>query len=159
MVAREGAALSESNVRAGGRRDVLWVERYGELVRHRVVFGSMPREVVAPVGAELEESRLAGWVRYQRRRETRGVMSAWQRDLLAQVPGFSWDPLEDQWRLVCVQLAEFLEVEHRMPRYRSTSDLEHSLAAWVHKQRFLHRRGVLPTRRVVALERLQFRIL
>lgn len=86
-------------------------------------------------------------------------MLAWQRHLLSQIPDFYWDPLEEQWGRACAQLAEFLENENRMPRYRSTVDSERALAAWVHKQRHLHRRGVLAAHRVTALRAMPFRIL
>ena len=107
MAARKGGTVSESNARADGRRGVLWVRRYGDLVRHCTEVGMMPREIAHPAGVEVEENRLAGWVRYQRRREERGVMSAWQRQLLGQVPGFSWDPLGEQWDTTCAELCQW----------------------------------------------------
>jgi len=119
----------------------------------------MPREIFCPEGDEVEESRLAGWVRYQRRREDRGVMPAWQRQLLGQVLGFSFDPLEAQWEATCAELAAFLAAKGRVPRYRTSDESERALAAWVHKQRHLYRRGELPAQRVEALRRLPFRIL
>jgi len=119
----------------------------------------MPREVANPVdAAEMEERRLGGWVRYQRRREERGLLPAWQRELLDQMPEFSWDPLGDQWDEWLEKLQTFLKEERRMPRYRTNNTGERALAAWVHKQRFFFRQGSLTPARVAALRSLPFRI-
>ena len=150
--------MSQSHGRGEGRREVLWVERYGDLMQHTSVMVSMPREIANPASDEVAENGLAGWVRYQRRREQRRVMPAWQRHLLTQVPGFFWDPLEDQWEITCAELAQFLTNENRMPRYRTTIESERALAAWVHKQRHLYRREVLPAQRVAALQAMPFRV-
>ena len=150
--------MLQTDGRGEGRREVVWVQRYKDLVQHAAHTGSMPRETAHPTGAEVAENGLAGWVRYQRRREERGVMLAWQRDLLSQIPDFYWDPLEEQWGRACAELAEFLVNENRMPRYRSSLESERALAAWVHKQRYLHRRGVLASHRVTALQAMPFRV-
>jgi hypothetical protein len=119
----------------------------------------MPHEVAAPTGdVEAAERRLGGWVRYQRRRNDRGLLPAWQRELLGQIPEFSWDPLGDQWDDWLTKLRRFLAEERRMPRYRTNSTSEKALAAWVHKQRFFHRQGSLAADRVTALRSLPFRI-
>ena len=102
---------------------------------------------------------LAGWVRYQRRREELGVMPGWQRLLLSQVAGFSWDPMGEQWDATCAELEDFLKTQKRVPRYRTTMESERALAAWVHKQRHLNGKGLLPAHRVAALRKLPFRIL
>jgi hypothetical protein len=155
VAARRGGKVSSSVGSDDSRRGRIWIERYGELMRYAAGEGRMPRE-----GAEIaEENRLAGWVRYQRRREDKKVMLFWQRELLNQVPGFLWDPLAEQWEQTNRQLETFLVMRRRVPRYRSTDEAERALAAWVHKQRYLHARGELSAHRVAALRELPFRIL
>jgi hypothetical protein len=140
-------------------RRVRWITRYAALVRYEARTGSMPREIACPVGeAQVEERRLAGWLRYQRRRKERDVLPTWQRELLEQVPGFSWDPLGDQWDQWREQVRVFLIQERRMPKYRSTSASERALAAWVDKQRLSFRRGTLAAERVIALRSLTYKI-
>ena len=147
--------MSSSTGSDNSRRERIWIERYGELIRFAAVTGVMPRE-----GAEsAEENRLAGWVRYQRRREAKKAMLFWQHELLNHVPGFLWDPLADQWEQTNRQLERFLMTARRVPRFRTTDDTERALAAWVHKQRHLHARGELSAHRVAALRGLPFRIL
>ena len=140
-------------------RGVTWITRYAALVRYQARTGFMPREIAAPVGEwQIEESWLAGWLRYQRRREQRDVLPAWQRELLEQVPGFSWAPLGEQWDQWREQLRVFLAQERRMPKYRSMSAAERALAAWVDKQRLSFRRGTLAAERVIALRSLLYKI-
>jgi len=149
---------SRSQRSKSGPQSVAWARRYGPLVRHVASHGAMPREFANPSAEEVEESRLAGWVRYQRRRKQKLSLPSWQRELLEQVPGFSWDPLEEQWNEWREMLQVFLAAEGRMPRYRSTSANERALAAWVHKQRHLYKRGEVSESRVSSLKALPFKV-
>lgn len=74
------------------------------------------------------------------------------------MPGFSWAPLGEQWEQGREQLGVFLIQERRIPKYRSTSASERSLAAWVDKQRLSFRRGALASERVIALRSLSYKI-
>ncbi len=150
---------SGSRKRARSDRELAWIGRYTDLVRFLARAFRMPREVPNPrTPEELEESRLGGWVRYQRRRSVRGTLPTWQRDLLDNLDEFSWDPHGDQWDEWFRRLRLFLADEQRVPRYRTQDAGERALAAWVHKQRFLHRRGSLSSERVIALRELPFKI-
>jgi hypothetical protein len=140
------------------QRALVWATRYGELVQHVNATGVMPKEYAAPDDTHLTESRLAGWVRYQRRREAAEQLLSWQHTLLEQIPGFAWEPLDDQWGLWYAQLSAFFQAKGRVPRYRSPEAGERTLAAWVHKQRHLYRLGVLRADRVIALRQLPIRI-
>jgi hypothetical protein len=163
LVAQKGGLVSVSGSQNGSvnsRSGLLWIQRYSELVRFTALRGGLPRELVQPQGPEeVAEQRLGGWVRYQRRREERGMLPAWQRELLEQLPEFTWDPLGDQWDQWLEQLRTFLETERRVPRYRTEQTVERALAAWVHKQRFLYKREALTPYRAEALRSLPFKIL
>lgn len=131
------------------------MERYQELLAFLDENGRMPKES----GGTPAEVRLGSWVRYQRRRFTREIMPTWQLTLLAEINELAWNPSGEKWIARLARLRAFLHIEKRMPRYRSSDPTERALAAWVHKQRYLHRRGKLPANRVAALRRLPFRIL
>jgi hypothetical protein len=142
------------------QRDLAWIGRYSDLVRFVARSERLPSEVAKPVdGVEEDERRLGGWVRYQRRRNDRGLIPAWQRELLDGLPGFTWDPLGDQWDGWMELLRDFLDREQRIPRYRSKDAGERALAAWVHKQRHIYGKGALPPSRVTAMRSLSFKIL
>src|SRR4051812_42863022 len=97
------------------RREAAWHRRWWELVRFLEEHQRFPRELSSE--SEIER-RLAGWLRYQRRRAQRGTMTPRQRELLNQIGKFEWDPLNDRWWGQLSRLQQFLEVERRMPRYR-----------------------------------------
>ena len=130
-----------------------WLAAYAEYVDLVESTGSPPTET--PTQSHPDQVRLANWARYQRRRLLRGTLLPWQKALLEEVSGFTWD---DRWTVQLHRLASFLEERKRMPRYRSPDPLENQLASWVHKQRHLYRTGRLSHDRVAALRRLRFKI-
>ena len=148
---------SPSSARANGNNR-RWLITWGALRDHLDSCGHLPRETDDSGTVPISEIVLANWVRYQRRRKAGGLMLGWQEDLLNQLSGFSWDSHGDTWRQHCADLRMFLEVERRIPRYRANASFERELAAWVHKQRHLYRRGLLLPERVEALRQLPFRI-
>lgn len=131
-----------------------WLTAYTRYLTFVEGTGSLPTET--PSTADPDQVRLANWGRYQRKRLLRGTLLPWQRALLEEIPGFTWD---DRWTIQLHGLAAFLANKQRMPRYRSADLVEHQLAAWVHKQRHLYRAGHLSYDRVATLRRLPFKIL
>jgi hypothetical protein len=136
-----------------------WLVTFEALADHLDTFGEMPRESPGIGEASGGEALLANWARYQRRRRSRGSMPVWQEELLNRTDGFSWDPRSDSWHHHCEVLRTFLEGQRRLPRYRANDPFERELAAWVHKQRHLYRRGQLLPERVATLRQLPFRII
>jgi hypothetical protein len=138
-----------------GNQSAAWSERYQELADHVRATNKLPAESVVGGGST---ATLGGWLRYQRRRESRGIMATWQRDLLDKLPGFEWEPRPQRWRRSCDRTRDFLLDEGRVPRYRASDPRERELAAWVQKQRYLYRRGQLEQERIEALGTLPIRI-
>jgi hypothetical protein len=141
-----------------GRSQERWFHNFRQLVSFQVKTGRLPRESGRDGTLLVGEAGMASWMRYQRRRAQRGIMPPWQQVLLEQLPGFSWDPAAELWEGQYSRLRAFLEAERRVPRYRSVEPGERELAAWVSKQRHLHRRHTLDPQRVELLRRLPFRI-
>jgi Helicase associated domain len=135
-----------------------WVARYGDLVRFVAMHESMPREQPGEGISTRAEALLGGWVRYQRRRFSRGNLPGWQRALLEQIDQFSFDPHADLWWDQYKLLSNFQAAHRGLPRYRSGDRDEKALGAWVHKQRHLHRSGELSAERVSALRELPIKI-
>ena len=135
-----------------------WLVNIEALANHLDTFRTMPREARKKSEVPSDEFLLANWVRYQRRRRSQGSMPVWQEDLLNKLTGFSWDPHSDSWHYHCELLRAFLEGQRRLPRYRANDPSERELAAWVHKQRHLYRRGQLLPERVATLRQLPFLI-
>lgn len=85
-------------------------------------------------------------------------MPSWQEQLLVKLGDFSWDPHSDRWEHQFRALRTFIEIEGRVPRYRAVNLAERELAAWIHKQRHLHRQDQLRYERLAALRSWQFKI-
>jgi hypothetical protein len=100
------------------------------------------------------ERRLADWATYQRTPATRAQHCDYQRRRLSVIPGFSWSPLDDRWWEAYREYRAFITAHGRAPRYRSEEQDEKRLAAWAAKQRWRHRRSVLPGERSQALSAL-----
>ncbi len=152
------AGTNGSHEERNERAENDWVGRYGDLVRFMAEQNRMPLE---QPGGGLEnrvESLLGGWARYQRRRFARGNLPSWQRALLDQINGFSFDPHADLWNHQYEFLAAFQAHHRRVPSYRSRDLSERALGAWVHKQRHLYKRGQLSAERVSALRELPIKI-
>jgi hypothetical protein len=141
-----------------GREAQTWVARYGDLVRFVTAHRGMPREQPGKGIEHRAEALLGGWVRYQRRRYMRGNLPGWQHALLEQIDLFSFGPYADLWLEKYELLSVFQGTHQRVPSYRSRDLEEKALAAWVHKQRHLHRKGQLSAERVSALRRLPIKI-
>ena len=104
-----------------------------------------PRQLRTALG--LSEVRLHDWVRRQRR--TCAEMSAYQVARLEQIPGFSWEPLEEAWDRNAAAFTAFIEQHHRRPSIRAAAGtVEHQLGVWANNQRAAERHGRLPYHRV-----------
>ena len=97
---------------------------------------------------------LGRWVTKQRTRRRAGKLDVDRGERLEAVPGWAWDPLEDQWEEGFVHLRCFAEREGhaRVPRDRVDDGFQ--LGAWVIRQRSGHGRGALNGAQVERLEKL-----
>jgi hypothetical protein len=101
----------------------------------------------------IPEVRLHDWVRRQRR--TWAELSSYQVARLEQIPGFSWEPLEEAWDRNAAAYTAFVEQHHRRPSIRAaTGTVEHRLGVWVNNQRAAERHGRLPYHRIRELSDL-----
>jgi len=98
--------------------------------------------------------RLGNWVTAQRFRHDKGLDADRQRRL-EELPGWTWDPLADQWDEGFRALTEYVERhgDARVPA-RYTSSNGYRLGAWIKKQRAAHDRGKLAVDRQHRLEEL-----
>ena len=103
---------------------------------------------------DAEETRLAEWLREQRRYQDR--LSSWQIEMLESLPGFDWRPRDDVWDRYFEAYVQFVRTNGRVPRASSSHEDERQLAIWVTRQRYLHRRARLPKHRADELAALAF---
>lgn len=137
---------------------VAWVTTLLDVDTFITIHGEIPRENNRRT-QDKEERRLASWLRYQRRRGVEGQLCTYQRLSLEATEGFMWAPGDTAWDNQFDAYKNFLELERRVPRYRSASPTERQLAAWAAKQRLAHTRGRLDESRIDRLNTLSIRIL
>ena len=107
-----------------------------------------------PISHTVDGSRLVTWIRTQRGKFTRGLLSDAQVGRLESLPGWSWDPIADQWEAAYQQLKNFT-ARHgscRVPHAYVSEGVQ--LRSWCISQRTAYARGKLSERRQHALEQL-----
>jgi hypothetical protein len=107
-----------------------------------------------PFGYCEGEFALDNWIKAQRRKRKRGVLSSERSAELEALPGWTWDVLEEQWEEGFRHLLRFVEREGtaRVPQ----SDVERGfrLGSWVATQRLSYRQGRLAAERAGRLQSL-----
>lgn len=144
---------SDTNLRL-----TVWMKTLLEVEVYLDRHGVLPRENNRKP-QDAEETRLAYWLRYQRRRAIAGDLCTYQRLSLDALDGFKWVPVDDAWDANFEAYEEFLQRERRAPRYRAPDPEERRLAAWAAKQRYAAKRGRLDESRIDRLSILSIRIL
>ena len=94
--------------------------------------------------------KLDNWVTNQRAFRRRGALSEDRQRRLEQLPGWSWEPFDDQWEQTFTSLREFVEANghSRVPRSND------QLGGWVQAQRQKFAKGTLEDDRLRRLEAL-----
>ena len=136
------------------RRERLWNERFEKLVEYQKVHGhcNVPQKSGGALGT---------WVNTQRNNYRRGTLSEARRDELESI-GFVWklrqapkpdnSRWDDVWYEKYEQLCDYNKDEGHCNVVVGTSQL----GKWVHNQRTLHRRGLLPDKRKQLLDEIGF---
>ena len=96
--------------------------------------------------------RLGSWSTDQRMDRNRGVLPAERVGELEAIPGWSWDPVGDDWSAAMVALRAFVarEGHARVPQDRIENGFK--LGRWVSKRRAQHAVGGLRPARAAELE-------
>ncbi|WP_280471737.1 helicase associated domain-containing protein [Nocardia cyriacigeorgica] len=123
--------------------------------RHLTAYVGQHGHARVPDAFESEdEFRLGQWVGVQRRAQSTGNLSAARQLRLTALPGWTWNPLADQWEDGFAALASFVE-QHghaRVPREFLVGNLR--LGQWVLTQRSRYAKGRMPDKQVKRLEDL-----
>ncbi|TFD70819.1 helicase associated domain-containing protein [Cryobacterium gelidum] len=81
-------------------------------------------------------------------------LSSYQERRLVCIPGFTFQPQEDQWQANFLHYSNFADVHRRAPRARSGDASEKALATWAAKARLAYWAGKLPQGRIDSLDDL-----
>ena len=105
-------------------------------------------------GKRYEGYHLDKWVNVQRTRYIKGKLPADRVARLESVPGWTWDPIADQWEEGFRSLCQFVERERhsRVPALHVEDGFR--LGQWVGVQRTVNARGRLASERITRLAAL-----
>ena len=97
---------------------------------------------------------LGAWVSHVRTNWAMGSLSAAKSARLEALPGWTWDPYDDEWERRFAILLQFVEREGHavVPRHHIEAGLR--LESWVRNQRQSHLKGRLTIQRIARLEAL-----
>lgn len=103
---------------------------------------------------QVDGFNLGAWVKKQRSASSSGGLSVNRRSRLEALPGWSWDPLTDQWENGFRRLSEYVKDRGtaRVPRMCLVDGF--NLGSWVHVQRQKYTDGRLESDRQQRLETL-----
>jgi hypothetical protein len=108
--------------------DGFWEEGFSKLANFKLVEGHCR----VPASFKLDDFRLGGWVRSQRK--AKGSMSLGRIHRLEDI-GFIWDPFEEDWEQGFSKLHQFKEAEgHCRVKFNCKLD-DFKLGSWVLQQR------------------------
>jgi superfamily II DNA or RNA helicase len=98
--------------------------------------------------------KLGHWVSVQRRTYAKGILDADRQHRLQQLPGWTWDPVVDQWEEGFNHLLHYVERygDARVPY--SYADVGYGLGRWVSLQRINHTKRMLEAARERRLQQL-----
>lgn len=126
----------------------LWAARLGEFQAFLIKHGRPPKAK----GGDALETRLARWLRTQRRLNERGMLSKDRLNALDR--SGSWRQSyrkahdENDWQRQLVRLVDFRLSERRWPTWKKPSgESERQLGTWLHAQRQAASRGQLSQQR------------
>jgi len=97
---------------------------------------------------------LGGWVTHQRSVYSKGTLEADSQRRLEELPGWTWDPIGDQWEEGFSRLQDYVE-HNGHARVRATYKVDgYRLGGWVGKQRTGYAKGTLDPDRAERLKGL-----
>lgn len=120
--------------RGPNRVSTQWRRRMREAQDFYLTHGRLPLR-----DGESSEHSLAVWIAEQRRLSERNEMPRAKLSLLERLPGWKTNARmqdrEMRWRKKLVLFIDFVAIQQRMPRYRtSVTPEEHALGVWLHNQ-------------------------
>jgi superfamily II DNA or RNA helicase len=127
-----------------------WEEGFGRLKEYVEEHGHCR----VPASYAVDDFKLGGWVSQQRLNHTRGIIDVDRQRRLEDLPGWTWDPLADQWGEGFSRLQRYVE-EHGHARVPKSYTVDgYKLGKWVQAQRRSYHKDTLDTDRQRRLEDL-----
>ena len=94
------------------------------------------------------------WVTQRRRQHKHGTFPQDRAAILESLPGWQWEPLENQWRQGLTALTHYAAAHGHANPTRGETINGYPIGEWVRAQRSAHHRGWLSTDRTIQLAAL-----
>jgi len=108
---------------------------------------------IQPKNAQLKG--LNSWVIHQRVLKHRNQLTSDQVTRLEALPGWTWDPIDEQWQDAFSALVRYVKRNNTSAVPQDHIENSFKLGIWVNKQRSRYRRGTLEAVRIAQLESLK----
>jgi superfamily II DNA or RNA helicase len=129
-----------------------WDEMYDAVTTHLT---QNTDNVITYATIDGEGRSIGKWVSTLRVRYKTGRLTDRQIQQLEQLPGWSWQPIKDQWQFMYLKVKHLLEDKPLEVIKHSTIDLDGSrIGQWVISQRQRKKQGLLSTDEIAKLESL-----
>ena len=92
------------------------------------------------------------WIERQRR--NRVTLQNERVRKLEQLPGWSWEPVSQQWNSVYLELLKIARKNGRFPSSHSKKQRERFLGMWIDSQLKAYNRGILPQEKIEKLNQI-----
>ena len=99
------------------------------------------------VSTENKKNKLLRWAQTQRNNYKLGILTSEKQQMLESLPGWSWNPLEDQWE------ESFVSVRESLSKGIPIKDNE--LRAWIGVQRNRYKKGIIDPKRLAKLNSIK----
>jgi len=115
-------------------KEQIWYEKKQKVIEYVQLHGEIPLGNVEKEGS---------WVKHQRTRYKKGILSQKKINLLEQIPKWSWNTLIDQWYDKFNQTKKYIKDNGKLPPTRYPI-----IGYWVQDQRIRYAEGKLSQERI-----------
>jgi superfamily II DNA or RNA helicase len=127
-----------------------WEEGFGHLLKYVELHG----HIRVPASYIFDDHKLGQWITMQRQEHGKGKLEAARQRRLADVPGWTWDPVADLWEEGFSRLVGYIEHHGNALVPQTYSFDGYQLGPWVGTQRRMHAKGTLEPDRQRRLQAL-----
>ena len=98
--------------------------------------------------------RIGSWIIQQRRNKMKGKLGVEKAKMLEELPGWTWDPRDENWELGYLLLRQFVDLHGSANPNKDYEIDGFKLGSWLGRQRSQHKKGLLSDDQKSRLEEL-----
>ena len=137
-----------------------WMENFNKTKKHKTEHGFFPPQSMDILGTwcQTQRDKFKSYVINPEKRGKLNNTDLSRLELLESInfDFFPLDDLETNWEKTLSQYEKFIKQNKRAPKINNKNKQENSLANWAQNQRQNKRKGLLSTKRITTLDRINF---